>query len=110
MEKITLNNINRGMVGQLFDRELQEVLENIRDTRTSPTAARTITLKIKIKPEQDRHATDIEVSADCSLAPRQGSKGMMFLSFDGEEVKATTTDPRQMNLADQLKEKIANNE
>lgn len=103
-QMITLNNVARGMAGELFQRELKNVMKNIADTRTEATAPRKIIIEFEIRPDNQRHSNAIDVTAKSKLAAFAGVQGIMFTSLDnsGEPV-ATVTDPTQLELVDQLK-------
>ncbi|MCK5614018.1 hypothetical protein KAR91_69790 [Candidatus Pacearchaeota archaeon] len=107
IEHATLTNVARGMAPQLFDREFKKVLENIQDTRTGAVKTRKIVMEFIIQPDQDRHALSIEVKAKSALAEGVGAKGFAFASLDGEgEPIVSLNDPKQLDLADQLKDKM----
>lgn len=102
---ITLNNVARGMAGELFARELKNVIKNIADTRTEAVAVRKIILEFTFIPDNNRHANAIAVTAKSKLAAFAGVTGLMFTSLDNSgEPLATVTDPKQLELMDQLKE------
>lgn len=69
IEPITLSNLSRGAVDELFSREFDKVLENIADINTSPTAVRTINIKISIKPKESRENGDISIKTSATLSP-----------------------------------------
>ncbi len=105
-EHVTLTNIARGMVPQLFQREYEKVLENIKDTRVSATRQRKITIEIIVTPDEERHVLTHEVRASCKLPEAAGAKGFAFTTLDSEgNVIATLNDPEQLSLIDQLEEK-----
>jgi hypothetical protein len=97
---VSLENLNGGQIGALFDRELAIVLENIADENTAAKAKRDITIKIAIKPEDDRGSAVIEVSAKSSLASVKPSKSFAVFAFDGGSVTAYQSDPKQLNLGE----------
>ncbi len=106
IEHLTLTNVARGMAPQIFQREFERVLENIKDTRTSAIKQRKITLDFIIIPDQERHTFSIEVKGKSNLAEGSGAKGFAFASLDSEgNPVATLNDPEQLSLADQLGEK-----
>ncbi len=107
MEHVTLNNIARGIAPQLFDRELDKVLDNIADTRTSAIKQRKVTLEFIFKPDQERHTVEVEVKAKSTLAEGSGVKGLVFASLDEDQGirLITLSDPKQLTLADQLNQK-----
>jgi len=51
-----------------IDDAMDKVLENIADVNTKPDGVREITLKIKIKPTNDRSAAAVEISCAPKLA------------------------------------------
>ncbi len=99
-EIISLDSLNGGQVVALFDRELESLLANIADENTSAKAERAITIKIAIKPEDDRGSAVVSVSATSKLAPAKPSKSYAVFAFDGDKVTAYQSDPTQLNLGD----------
>lgn len=55
-QKMTLSNIGKGALAELFDRELQDVLANIRDPNSDIKKSSLITVKIAIEPDENRRA------------------------------------------------------
>jgi hypothetical protein len=98
-EKIDLTNLNSGAALDLFGREWEKVLDNIRDENTKPDAVREVTLKIKIKPSKDRSAAATLVQVTSRVAPVEPHEAFVVLDFDGEKVTAfTTPNPKQGEL------------
>lgn len=67
-EKMSLVNLCGGAAVERFDDALQDVLQNIGDPNTED-GAREITLKVKIKPADNRSILHIEVSCAPKLKP-----------------------------------------
>ena len=67
-KKVDIGNIGGGVVKELFKRELDKICENIDDVNTNAKDTRVITLKISIKPSEDRSTADVSVKAMSSLA------------------------------------------
>jgi len=67
-KKVSVENIGGGVLKELFKRELDKVCENIDDINTNAKDARVITLKISLKPSEDRTTADVSVKAISSLA------------------------------------------
>lgn len=67
-KKVTVANIGGGVIDELFKRELQKVCENIDDINTNAKDTRIITIKVSIKPTEDRTTADVSVKATASLA------------------------------------------
>lgn len=101
MEKpdlLNLLNIGNGSALEIFDHNLQKVIENIADVNTDPEATRTITLKITLKPFPDRSGATAKVDARSTLAPVKAVESSIFLSRTNGEVKAYPRDTRQQVL------------
>lgn len=105
-EVVTIDRLNGGQVVALFERELSKVLENIADENTPAKAPRGITITIKIKPEDDRATTTVEIEAHAKLASVKPSRSFMVLGYDGNKVTAYQSDPKQQKLG--LEEEPAN--
>ena len=99
-EVISLESLNGGQIVALFDRELEKVLENIADENTPEKAARSISITIKIKPEEGRGSAVVEVASTSKLAPVKPSKSYAVFAFDGDKVTAYQSDPKQLKLGD----------
>jgi len=54
LETVSLDNLGGGAAVEKFNDELVEVLRNIQDPNTSPTAMREIKLTVSLKPAEDR--------------------------------------------------------
>lgn len=70
--EITLSTLANNAVEDLFKHELNNVLKNINDINTASGATREITIKLKLKPNSDRDAADVDVQVTSKLAPIKG--------------------------------------
>ncbi len=104
-QSVTLNSINGGVMGELFQRSFDKVLENIADPATPPKATREILLRVRIKPNASREGAEITVRAEEKLPGVKESQSYMLLSLTDDGVHASVTNPTQLTLADQLKQK-----
>ena len=59
---INIGNLCKGAIIDAFEKELQKCLDNIYDLDTPATTSRTITLKVKLKPDDAR----IKIAAACA--------------------------------------------
>ena len=66
---LTLENLKNGGAIERFHMGLEEALENILNPNTPATTVRTITLKMKIKPNKTRDRGETTVEMSVSLAP-----------------------------------------
>lgn len=81
-EEATLSNLSSGVANEFFEREFKKVLENISDINTS-LAARTITVKVTIKPNESRENGEISIKASSTLAPAKEHKDPIYFSKVG---------------------------
>jgi hypothetical protein len=94
----TLENAGGGAAAALFEHELLRVLENIADPNTDPLAVREITLKFRFKPDDQRNAGAVSISAKATLASiKPAVRRLYFVRRDGEAV-AIDFDPTQGDL------------
>jgi hypothetical protein len=97
-ELLNLLNIGKGSTLEIFDHNLQKVIENIADSNTDPEATRAVTLKITFKPFKDRSGAETKVDARVTLAPVKAVESSIFLSRTNGEVRAYPRDMRQQVL------------
>jgi hypothetical protein len=96
-----LENINSGVANELFQAELEKVLENIADPNTPPEAKRKITIDFEITPNEQRSNAEMVVTSSSKLAKYKPSKSFVQLSYDGSTVSAYVTDPKQGELMEE---------
>lgn len=98
-EQVTLENLGHGAAAELFQAELERLIENISDPNTKPDAIRTITLKMKVKPNKKaRNLCAVEISCNSSLAASQPFETTMFVGMEHGVAVATEHNPQQGNL------------
>ena len=68
-EDIALLDLMDGGVKELADINLKRVLQNIADLNTSHKQARTISVKFKFVPNENRDVVAVSVDVACTLAP-----------------------------------------
>lgn len=66
---VSLENLGRGAAVELFDDGLQKVLANINDLNTSAKTTRQVTLKVTIKPSENRDIAEVAIECVPKLAP-----------------------------------------
>lgn len=99
-EKVTLASLANGAAVEAFDYELERALENILDPNTKPTVVREVTLKVKIKPSEDRALASVEFGASSKMAPVKTLGTRFFIGNREGKPIATEHDTRQMSLPD----------
>lgn len=100
-EPVTINigNVCNGAAVDAFELKLRECLENICDLNTPATAARTVTLRVKLKPREDRIQIMTEFSCDSSLASFEPKVSHIFIGRDEEgSLYGLKEDPRQLTF------------
>jgi hypothetical protein len=103
-EKVSLATLGGGSAVERFDHELQKVLNNIADFNTPPEAVREVTLKVRIKPNQDRDFTSVQIITTSKLVPIRPEATSFYIGSDDGEAIATEYNPKQERLAFNQKE------
>jgi hypothetical protein len=81
----------------MFDTELQRVLDNIMDPNTTH-AARTVTLQVKIKPDNNRGIGSVEIGVSAKLAAAVPVTSQFYLGVDRGKAVAYEYNPEQLRL------------
>lgn len=97
-QEVDLNTLNSGIIPDLFAEEWPKILANIADENVSPTATRKLVFEIHVTPTEDRGYAAVQVKSSTKLATVKPHKGSLALSFDGTQVRAYTSDPKQPEL------------
>ena len=98
IEEMKLETLKRGAVAEQFNDALDRVLENIVDPNTEAEATRTVTLKVSLKPDEDREMIMIKSSVTAKLASAEAITGKAFVVHTRDGVKAAEHDPAQQNF------------
>jgi hypothetical protein len=98
-EVASISTICKGAVPEVFNRELQSVLRNIRDRSVPADMKRQITLTFDIEPFADRSGAIVSFSVKSKLGTVESVAGNVFIGTDADgEVKAFAHDPTQEKL------------
>ena len=96
---VSLHNLGSGAAAELFDLELQRVIDNITDENTKASTIRTVTLTLKIKPEEDRSFGQVAIAAVSKLAPVNPHPTLFYFGRTPKgKAVATEHNPRQAGL------------
>lgn len=87
-QRISLSAIGDGKAVDQFNYELKRVVENCLDINTDPTFERVVTLKVKIKPNQERDKAAIEFQATSKIAPDVAGTDLVHFGRDGAFVSS----------------------
>lgn len=96
---VTISNIAGGAVPELFEHELQRVLENIADPNTDANATREINLKFRFKPlAGKREVGAITILSGSKLGPMTGAETeAYFVRTEGQYVMVEHN-PKQVQM------------
>ena len=97
-ERVSLENLGHGAAAEMFQTELQNVIFNIMDVNTKPDAARSITLKLKVKPSKERTMCSVEISCESKLAPVMPFESTLFVGVEHGEAVASEYNPNQQRI------------
>lgn len=97
-QKVTLDTLNMGAARELFEEAWKRLLTNVGDENTKATAVRSISLQIKVKPNESRDSATTTVAVKETLAPLNPHEHFVILGSDGKHVTAYTADPKQQSL------------
>jgi hypothetical protein len=93
----------RGGVLERIDMEMAKVLQNINDWNTDAKKARTVTVKVTLRPSPDREKVSVSYEVTSKLAPATELQTSLSLGTDGATgefyaVENTPNLPGQMNM------------
>lgn len=97
-QPVTLENLANGGAVELWEHELQRVLQNIADANTNPTTVRQLTLKVSIKPTEERTAAAIAVEVTSKLAGSKPITSTLYMGRKDGRLVAVSYDPRQADI------------
>lgn len=99
-KKLSLDKMMGGALLAMFRREAGRLASNIWDRNTSATAKRSITIKLDIKPDDNREIGEISATVQSKLCPAKSIDGKFLFGLDsvGEGVASEYS----ADFADQL--------
>ncbi|MBN1567964.1 MAG: hypothetical protein JXA73_08950 [Acidobacteria bacterium] len=101
-QPVTIFTIGNGVLGELFDRELERVVSDILDLNTKADAIRTISIKIAIKPDENRNFGMVGISVSSSLGQPKPVGTQIFFGKKNGKVIAVESIPQQGEMFDKL--------
>ena len=81
-KNVSIATLSEGAAVERFDLALQDVLTNVQDVNTDWKKARTITMKVTIKSNEERDISAVVVEVDRKLAPIKPFGTMLFTGRD----------------------------
>ena len=96
---VTLHSLCNGRAAELFQTELQSVIENVMDPNTKIENIREINLKVKIRPDSERRAASVDVSCTSKYAPIRGIDTRIYFGKNREgEIIILESNPEQTSF------------
>lgn len=80
--KLNLSELSDGAVQEKIDREVKKVLQNILDPNTDFDKARTVTVTISMKANEQRNSLTTDVSVKSKLAPQKSIATTVLVGRD----------------------------
>lgn len=80
--QMDINSMAGGAMAEKLNIELRKLAENVMDPNTKADSVRTVTIQIKIKPNETRQIGASEISVKSSLAPSKGIPTSFMFDFD----------------------------
>lgn len=98
--KVSLVTLGNGAASELFQMELQKVLDDIVNPNTKATAVRTVNLKVRVKPSEDRDYGEVSITCTSVLAPTLQYNTNFFIGRQRGRAVAREHNPKQAKLFD----------
>lgn len=92
----SLSDLMDGSVEERFNSEIAKVWQNVYDPMTNATRARTVTLKVKITPNERRDSCDFRVSVSSTLAPHEDLTQTVMLQLKSDGTVTATERTNQI--------------
>lgn len=103
--KLGLGNIGHGELAGMVEREIRKVCENIADPAVATAGVRSITVKIKVKPDGKGQTAKITYIASSSLQPVDSGEEVAYIGMGPDnELSLWSMDLRQQTLPLEAKE------
>jgi hypothetical protein len=97
-QTVSLPTIGNGAAVELFEHELEKVLENIADVNTEPESTREITLKFKFKPSAERNFGAVAITVTSKMAGTRGHAAQLSFGKRGGKAIAVEHNIDQMQM------------
>lgn len=78
---VDLNSFANGALAEKVNIELQKVLENIADPNTDPKKARSVTVNIVLKSNENRSLATVTVETKCKISPAKAIETELLIDM-----------------------------
>jgi len=86
---VTLSKIAGGAIGEAFQESFGELIDNIVDVNTDPQAKRSLTIRLELKPTDQRNFATYKLFVETRLAKPEPIVGSFRIGRLGGKVEAT---------------------
>ena len=107
MQGVSLDTIGGGALSELFAAELARVLANIADPNTDTNAKRAIGITVTFAANAERDVANVTLTCSSKLAGIKKVSTQLFMGRKDGKLIAVENDPRQSNLFDTERPRLA---
>ena len=99
-KKLTLATIGGGELVELANRELSKICENVADPAVKTEGVRTMTIKVKIKPDKKGQTAQLSYQVTSALVPTDPGADTAFIAMDpdSQTIALFEADVRQKEM------------
>ena len=98
----SIAQLSYGAVIERVDNAMLEILANIQDPNTAPTAQRKLTLEVSFKPNHDRTSTDVSIKTSTKLAAPAPHETRLYTGIGSSgDLYAQENNPAQQQMFEQ---------
>ena len=101
-QPVTIFTIGNGVLGELFDRELERVVTDILDLNSEAEATRSITVKVTIAPDKNRGFGIARIDVSSTLGKPKPAGATMYFGRKNGKIIAVENTPLQSEMFDKL--------
>ena len=87
-ELVSLNNLGNGAAVEMFDNELEKVLNNLQDINKDGKAERSITLTVKFKPTDTQGIVSTQIECKSKLSGQRIFPTHLMIGHNGRQSEA----------------------
>lgn len=91
---VSIIEMARGAVIERINMEMEKVMENIQDLNTEPGKARTIDVKVTLKPDNNRENIKVSYQVKSSLAPAAPIETSLYAGIRNQQLFAVENTPQ----------------
>lgn len=99
--ELNVGNILGGKFPELFNKAIQQLIDNMRDVNTPADSVRKIKFEFTFKPTDDRQTAAVLLATTLKLASMEPCAGTVYVSKAEGSLKAYTRDIRQEIMFDE---------